>query len=257
MTETITRPGVTGELLFAEDKSGLEWRIVAQAIVAPLVFLAVFVPFTLVNSSGIALLLLLPVLIAAFWALGSVLSLVFLWPVGIRIDSAGIRIGGLRAWERRQASGRWPPRKPFHVGAQGRAVFTCPWEGVQELYLVGSRAEIKPLVSQKRAFRKSARQLRTPLGSLGFVSTGLVIVNDPQLTRCDPSPLRPNRRWPGLVRGVVSPTWVVPTRHPAELRAALALAPGAPAVQDQLPADKQFIFCYPRAGRNGIRPSAE
>jgi hypothetical protein len=41
MNETIIRPGVTGALLYAEDKSGLERRIVVQAIVAPLVLIAV------------------------------------------------------------------------------------------------------------------------------------------------------------------------------------------------------------------------
>jgi hypothetical protein len=248
MTETVTRPGVTGQLLYAEDHSGLERVIVVQAIVAPAVFLAISVPYALVSSSGLAVLLLIPWVIAAFWTIGSVLSLIFLWPVGIRVDSAGIRIGGLRAWERRQLSGRWPPRKPFHVGAQGRAVFTCPWEGVRELYLISGRAEIKPLIRQKRTFRKRARQLRAPLGSLGFVKTGLVIVSDPALTSSDPSTFRPNRRWPGQVQGVVSPTWVVPTRHPDELRAALTRVPNAPAVQDSLPPGMKFVFSYPQSG---------
>ena len=242
MTETTTRPGVTGQLLYAEDHSGLEQVIVVQAILAPALLLAISVPYALVSSSGVAVLLLIPWLIAAFWTIGSVLSLIFLWPVGIRVDSAGIRIGGLRAWERRQLSGRWPPRKPFHVGAQGRAVFTCPWEGVRELYLIRGRAEIKPLIEQKRTFRKRAQQLRAPLGFLGFVKSGLVIVNDPPLTHSDPGTFRPNRRWPGLVRGVPSPTWLVPTRHPDELRAALARMPNAPAVQDSLPPDEKFAF---------------
>jgi hypothetical protein len=257
MTETATRPGVTGQLLYAEDHSGLDRVIVAQAIAAPAVFLAISIPYALVSSSGLAVLLLIPWVIAAFWTIGSVLSLIFLWPVGIRVDSAGIRIGGLRAWERRKVSGRWPPRKRFHVGAQGRAVFTCPWEGVRELYLVRSRAEIKPLIRQKRAFRKQAQQLRTPLGFLGFVNAGLVIVNDPPLTSCDPSALRPNRRWPGLVRGVSSPTWVVPTRHPQALRAALAAAPGAPTIQDQLPPDGKFAFYDRLDERGGMHRSVE
>jgi hypothetical protein len=244
MTETATRPGVTGQLLYAEDHSGLERVIVAQAIAAPAVFLAISIPYALVSSSGLAVLLLIPWVIAAFWTIGSVLSLIFLWPVGIRIDSAGIRIGGLRAWERRQLSGRWPPRKPFHVGAQGRAVFTCPWEGVRELYLISGRAEIKPLIRQKRAFRKRAQQLRAPLGFLGFVKSGLVIVNHPPLTHSDPGTFRPNRRWPGQVQGVPSPTWLVPTRRPDELRAALARVPNAPTVEDGLPPDGKFDFNY-------------
>lgn len=254
MTETASRPGVTGRLLYAEDKSGLDRVIIVQAIAAPLIFLAISVPFGLVGSNAIATLLSIPLLIAAFWTMGSVLSLIFIWPVGIRIDEAGIRIGGVQAWERRQRSGRWPPRKPFHVGAQGRAVFTCPWEGVRELYLITGRKEIKPLARQKLAARKRAQQLRTPLGWLGFMYSGLVIVSNPACTSSDPPRFRPNRRWPGHVRGTVSPTWLVPTRHPGALKAALANSP-APVVQDRLPPDKTFFFSVwdvtPRLPRRG------
>jgi hypothetical protein len=244
MTETVTRPGITGELLYAEDRSGLERRIVIQAIVAPVIFLAISVPYALVNSSGITALLLVPWIIAGLWTIVSVAGLIFIWPVGIRIDSAGIRIGGLRAWERRQLSGRWPPRKPFHIGAQGRAVFTCPWQGVKELYLVNSRAELKPLIQQKRAFRKRTSQLRTPLGFLGIFNAGLVIVNHPALTHSDPSTFRNNWSQIGPIRAVVSPTWLVPTRHPEALRAALAKTP-APPVRDHLPPGEQFAFYSP------------
>jgi hypothetical protein len=155
MTETTTRLGITGELLYAEDRSGLERRVVVQAILAPVIFLALFVPLGLASSSAVAALLALPAVIAAIWTMVSVLGLIYNWPIGIRIDSAGIRIGGLRAWERRQLSGRWPPRKPFHVGAQGRAVFTCPREGVRELY------DRQPGYRPRRGRRRSRRRMRT------------------------------------------------------------------------------------------------
>jgi hypothetical protein len=103
MTESVTRPGVTGELLYAEDKNGLERRIVVQAIVAPVIFLALFVLLGLATSSAAAAVLVLPTVAAAIWTMVSVLGLIYNWPIGIRIDSAGIRIGGLRAWERRPA----------------------------------------------------------------------------------------------------------------------------------------------------------
>jgi hypothetical protein len=244
MTETVTRPGITGELLYAEDHSGLARRIVVQAVLAPVIFVALFVPLGLASSSAVAAVLVLPTVVAAIWTMVSVLSLIYNWLIGIRIDSAGIRIGGLRAWEKRQLSGRWPPRKPFHVGAQGRAVFTCPWEGVRELYLIGSQAGFKPLLQQKRAFRKRTSQLRTALGFLGAVNAGLVIVTDPSLTHSDPGAFRANRSQIGPIKGIISPTWLVPTRHPEALRAALAKAPGAPAVGEHLPPDEKFAFYY-------------
>jgi hypothetical protein len=242
MTETAARPGITGELLYAEDNSGLERRVVAQAIAAPVVFLALFVLLALASSTALRALLALPVVAAGIWAMVSVLGLIYNRPIGMRIDSAGIRIGGLRAWEKRQLSGRWPPRKPFHVGAQGRAVFTCPWEGVQELYLIDGMAGFTPLIEQKRAFRKRTSQLRTPLGFLGALHAGLVIVTDPSLTRSDPDAFRANRSQIGPIKAVISPTWLVPTRHPPALRAALAKAPAAPPVRDHLPADRKFAF---------------
>jgi hypothetical protein len=242
MTETVTPPGITGELLYAEDRSGLERRVVVQAIVAPLILIAISVPYGLVASNGLAALLLIPWGIAGIWTLISLAGLIYNWPIGMRIDSAGIRIGGLRAWEKRQLSGQWPPRKPFHVGSQGRAVFTCPWEGVTELYLITSLAEFKPLIQQKRAFRKRTSQLRTPLGFLGTVKAGLVVVTNPALTHSDPEAFRANRSQIGPVKGILSPTWLVPTRHPQGLRSALAQAPGAPPVQDHLPPGKEFAF---------------
>jgi hypothetical protein len=245
MTETAAvRPGVTGELLYSEDQSGLARRVVVQAILAPLILIAIFIPLGPTNSSVLAALLALPAVVAAIWTIVAELSLIYLWPIGIRIDSAGIRIGGLRAWERRQLAGRWPPRKPFHVGAQGRAVFSCPWEGVKELYLVRSRDELKALNRQKSAFRKRTSQLRTPLGYFWASRAGLVIVTDPALTSSDPGSFRANWSQTGSIKGVMSPTWLVPTRHPDELRAALARVPNAPAVQDSLPPDEKFAFSF-------------
>lgn len=101
MTETVTRPGITGELLYAEDHSGLERRVVVQAIVAPLILIAISVPYGLVASNGLAALLLIPWGIAGVWTIISLAGLIYNWPIGMRIDSAGIRIGGLRAWEKR------------------------------------------------------------------------------------------------------------------------------------------------------------
>jgi hypothetical protein len=243
MTQTTAvRPGVTGELLYAEDKSGLGPRVIVHAIAAPIVLAAILVPFLLVASNGLAALLVFPVLVAAIWAMASVFVLKFLWPIGIRADSAGVRIGGLRAWERRQLSRRWPPRRPFHVRAQGRAVFTCPWEGVKELYLVRSREDLRPVTRQRSAFRKRTSQLRTPLGYFYTPQAGLVIVTDPVLTSSDPDKFRANWSRIGHIRGVISPTWLVPTRHPDELRAALAKVPNAPAVQESLPPGEKFAF---------------
>jgi hypothetical protein len=161
MTETVTRPGVTGELLYAEDKCGLERKMIIQAIAAPVIFLVLLVPLAFAGSNAEVAALLVPTLFAGFWTMLAEVSLIFIWPVGIRVDSAGIRIGGLRGWEKRQLSGRWPPRKPFRVAAEGRAVFTCPWDGVHELYLAAT-ATTSSLYSSKNEPSANAPAKRAP-----------------------------------------------------------------------------------------------
>jgi hypothetical protein len=237
------RAEASQRVIYAEDRCGLRWPLVLQGMLMPVV-VAALIAAVFVTDEGIWAILMA---IAAFWGMYMTLGLIRSWPISIRIDAEGIRIGGCRAQERRQRSGRWPPRKPFHVGAQGRAVFTCPWEGVRSLYLITDHDEIKPLFKQFRTFQKRSDGLRLPLGFLGvpFFKAGLVITNNPAFTRSDPSEFRTNWRQYGRIRGVGSPTWMVPTRRPAELRAALQQCPWAPPVEDHLPPNAEFQFYSP------------
>jgi hypothetical protein len=237
------RPEAPRQVIYAEDRCGLRWPLVLQGILAPIA-VAALIAAIFVTDAGIWAILMA---IAGLWGMLMTSSLIYAWPISIRIDAEGIRIGGWRARERRQRSGRWPPRKPFHVGAQGRAVFTCPWEGVRSLYLITDHDEIKPLFKQFRTFQKRSDGLRLPLGFLGvpFFKAGLVITNNPACTRSDPSEFRTNWRQYGRIRGVGSPTWMVPTRRPAELRAALQQCPLAPSVEDHLPPNAEFQFYTP------------
>lgn len=243
MTVTPGPPGAGRVLLYAEDRAGLSALLVTQAVTALVLFAAACTLDPLMRRSlAVASLLAITIAATGIWGASSLTVLRFTVPVGIRVDSVGIRIGGLRAQERRQRSGRWPPRKPFHVSAQGRAVFTCPWEGVQALYLVRRRADLKPLLRQYRAFRKKFQQLRRPLGMLNVNRAALVIVNSPALAYSDPGTFRGDWARPGTATGVTSPTWLVPTRHPDALLAALARAPAAPPVRERLPPGENFRF---------------
>lgn len=243
MTATPTPPGAGRVLLYSEDRAGLNALLVSQAATATALFAAACTldPF-MRRSFVVAVLLAAAIAATGVWGISSLTVLRFTWPVGIQVDSAGIRIGGLRARKRRQRAGRWPPRRPFHVSTQGRAVFTCPWEGVQALYLVRNRAELKPLLRQYRAFRKKFQQLRRPLGMLNVNRAALVIVNSPALAYSEPGTFRSDWARPGTTTGVTSPTWLVPTRHPEALLAALARVPGAPPVRDHLPPGESFRF---------------
>ena len=237
------RPEAPQQVIYAEDRCGLRWPLVLQGILAPVAVLGFGVAMNLPHLAGLGIL----AVIAGLWGAVMTSSLIYAWPISIRVDAEGIRIGGSRARERRQRSGRWPPRKPFHVGAQGRAVFICPWEGVRSLYLITDHDEIKPLFKQFRTFQKRNDGLRLPLGFLGvpFFRAGLVITNNPAYTRSDPSEFRTNWRQNGRIRGVDSPTWMVPTRRPADLRAALQQCPWSPPVEDHLPPNAEFQFYTP------------
>ena len=237
------RPEAPQRVIYAEDRSGLRWPLVLQGMLMP-VAVAALIAAVFITDAGIWAILMA---IAGFWGMYMTLGLIRSWPISIRIDAEGIRIGGWRAQERRQRSGRWPPRKPFHVGAQGRAVFSCPWQGVRSLYLITDRQELKPFVKQYVRFRKRTASRLSPLGYLvaGFMKAALVITNDPACTRSDPREFRTNWGQFGRIRAVDSPTWIVATRRPADLRAALQQCPSAPPVEDHLPPQAEFQFYTP------------
>jgi hypothetical protein len=133
-------------------------------------------------------------------------------------------------------------------------VFNCPWEGVLSLYLITDRQELKPFVKQYARFRKRTASRLSPLGYLvaGIMKAALVITNDPACTRSDPREFRTNWGQFGRIRAVDSPTWIVATRRPADLRAALQQCPWAPPVEDHLPPSSNARG--PRQWRTTCRP---
>jgi hypothetical protein len=235
------QPETSGQLIYHEDRPATRWPLVVQGIVAPIVTIGFIIAMNLPHLAGLGIL----GVFAFLWALLMTLNLAYSLPVGIRIDRDGIEFGGMRARDRRRRKDRWPPRRPFTAGGQSRAVFSCPWEGVPALYLITDTAELKPLYQAQSQFRKSYDGTATPLGFLRFYSmkAALVIINDPRHATSDPPEFRSNRRSPGKrIAGIRSRIWLVPTRQPEALRAALAQVPGAPPVQDHFPPDADFQF---------------
>lgn len=236
--ETGTTAGT--ELLYAEDRSAVTPALVASAVISVIVTAGFFAAMYLPHLSGLGII----GVVTGVWAIFMWLPLIYGLYVGIRIDPERIQIGGIRARERRIRQHRWPPRKPFHAGGQSRAVFSCPWEGVRSLYLLTDRDEIKHLLRDWNRFRKETAGLRTPLGAMNapFSKSILVITHNAIDATSDPAEFRPNWGQYGNIKPVQSPTWIVPTRRPEALRAALEQVPGAPAVQDTLPPQATFQF---------------
>ena len=145
----------------------------------------------------------------------------YAWPVSMRLDSNGLRIGGVRWAQRHPGRGR-KATVPHQYGQ----VFGCGWDGVQRLGVTRDRKAIRVMIRHAAHGRR-----RTPLGNLAvpFMRAALVIMVDgdqcalPQITPAR-GPLSVNWSSPGFHQ----PLWVVPTRHPDELEAALATMPLPP-----------------------------
>jgi len=153
------------------------------------------------------------------------------WPTGVRMDESGISIGAVRS--RRAAR-----RKPT-VNHQSWGLFTCPWPAVEAMRVVTDRAELRAMRNSPRYYTFTNRwggksgMSHCNIGVLAspFMRAALVIDVDPALVTVPE--IRPARYYNNfkngyfsrLIRPQLSPTWVVPTRHPEALSTALQTMP--------------------------------
>jgi hypothetical protein len=164
------------------------------------------------------------------------------WRLGIRVDEQQIQIGGLRRYERDRRAGKWPPKKGINVRAQDRAVFTRRWgSGIEGLYLITGRRELKTFARQYLVGMGSGE---VPLGFLRapMMRTGLVIVQKDFPGTSDPVGIRARTTTKGVLCGVPSKVWLIPTRNPVALRNAVRLLSHAPPVYDHMPSGNAVTF---------------
>jgi hypothetical protein len=154
------------------------------------------------------------------------------WPTGIRIDESGITIGAVR-------SPRAALRRPT-VNHQSWGLYTCPWPAVQDVRIVTDRAELRLMMNMPQYHTLTNRwsnergMRRCNIGVLAppFMRAALVIeVNPSAVTASATRPARfytnyKDGQFSHLVHPQLSPTWIVPTRHPDALNTALQAAPG-------------------------------
>lgn len=207
---------------YAENHCALNWRLLAAGLCAPLAAIALFV---VALATPLWRVWAVPVLgIVALTGVWTVFGqmLPYVWPTGIRLDSQEIRIGGVRWAERHPGRTRRKATVPHQYGW----VFACSWDGVQHIGVTRNRKAIKVLVRGAVHGRRP-----TPLGNLAapFMRAALVIgveLDQAAVPRIGPArgPLSVNWSSPGYHQ----PLWVVPTRRPAELEAALAILPLPP-----------------------------
>ena len=152
-------------------------------------------------------------------AMGGTGLLITNWPTGIRVDAAGIQIGGIRRAGRRgrAGAGRLPP-----ASAQRRAVFFCPWDDLHLAQVVTDRRELR------RLSRLGRGGTITRLGLLWspFMRAALVMrINPYAVSAPEFRPPDPHRYWFRVARlrtYALYSVWLAPTRRPDALRAALA-----------------------------------
>lgn len=239
---------VPGPVLYGEDRCGLSWPLVASAVIGWVAMVAGGVAMNLPHLAGLVVI----AVAGAIWGLVMTASVLYGLPLGIRVGREAISIGGISGRERSREQGKWPPRKPLAVGQQNKAVFTCPWDGVRSLYLVTSVREVRRVRRDFRRFIVKSDNKLMPLGAyrqaLYFAKGALIITNDPRFVSSDPPEFRTSRgQYGARIHATESPTWMVPTRNPEALRAALAQVPGAPRVQEKLPQEAIFQFFSGRA----------
>jgi hypothetical protein len=252
-------------VVYGEEHSGLRWPVVAIAILGWVLMIGFGIAMNVPNLSGLGVLASVGGVLAVFYTAFLLNSLAD----GIRVYEDGIQIGGLHHRDRRLRRGTWPPQK-LSAGST-RAVFTCPWQATDGLYLITERSEIKRVHTDVRRYWTSTHGTRMPLGvfigAAIFASALLVICVDPRRTESEPrdSPTRECsttasrqlRRRPGWCRSGIPVRSAPPCsgcrsrrpstitcrrRVPSSSRRALERLPQAPPVYDHLPTESTLQF---------------
>ena len=110
---------------YAEDHCALNWRFVSAGLLAPVVVIAAAVAaITLDDGASWALLGVVGLATVTWIAFGQMLP--YAWPLGIRLDSDGLRIGGVRWAEQHPGRTRRKATVPHQYGQ----VFACRLDGV-------------------------------------------------------------------------------------------------------------------------------
>ena len=212
---------------YREAHSALSWPLLTCGLFGP--------------AAGIALCVALGIIVSPQWfpwvlfvLFGLFLVPISLlsrnWPTGIWVDESGISIGAI-------GSAQAVSRRPT-VNQQSWGIFTCPWSGVQGVRLVTDRAELQQMKNSPSYYTFTNRwggkagmtHCNTGVLASPFMHAALVIVVNPSTVTA--SQIRPARYYSNfkdgyfshLIHPQLSPTWVVPTRHPEALSAALQRA---------------------------------
>jgi hypothetical protein len=212
-------PPTQSTVLYAEDHCALRWPLIFHATFWPILLVAALVVLIVDPDPNLSYLLTVPLAGAGYGIIAAAVNRA----TGIRVTHAGVSVGGVhREHHRRGRNPDGDAQSLPPASAQRTQVFYCPWPAVRRIEVVTGRARMREL-----ARSRSDRGILA-LGTLWapFMRAALVIQVDlSQATVPDFRPPDARRYWFKPSRPdpyTVSPTWYAPTRHPAELRAALS-----------------------------------
>lgn len=222
----------TGEITwYAEDRSALRPPLVLLGAILPLIVVLAAAFGVIAHTESVLLIIVIALLL---WVFTDARHLMLVWPVGLRVDADGIRIGGVRRAERKP--GRKARKKPPPPSFQGYHVFTCPWQGVRSLEVVTDRTRLRELKRESTRAPKSEVHARGGialgyyLGMLAtpFMRAALVIEVDPAYARYPTFRVQQALSVATSQQGTRSSTWLVPTRHADQVRGLVAQVTASP-----------------------------
>lgn len=222
---------------YTEDGCARGWQIYTAPGLAILLLIGAAVGIATGNA-GLAVGLLALFLVVGFLA-GT--GLMIRWPLGIRMDEHGVRIGGVHRDERHPGKVRRRD-KPLRGFTRALHVYACPWPAVRRVAVLSERSDIS-LACRRRTpsangpwWSASGAEAWAPGKFASPTAKGLLVLEvDP--AEADFQRFRPPRRAAAVMAdfggyydlaetfGTRSENktmvWVIPTRHPERLRAAL------------------------------------
>jgi hypothetical protein len=218
---------VSGPDAYVEHRSAAQWPLILAALSGWTVFVAAVVLITVVSVGFVSL--------AAISLLCSLFYTIVLFrramPIGIQADTNGIHIGGVNDASHHTSDDDVKRTELPRPSRQYSQVFTCSWSGVQRVEVVTNRAELHKYAKLGRISRDHPI-VRLGMLTVPFMRAALVVTVDLQMAELPRfRPPDDRRYWfkpADFTQAAPSPIWVVPTRHPEELRNALTQlnAPG-------------------------------
>jgi hypothetical protein len=220
-TQTPASPDMKA-VYYSEDRCALRWPLLFSGLYAPIIAIALAVGCLIAERGALAWLLFGLFMVAfACWLVLRGETLPYVWPASIRLDSEGVHIGGMR-WAERHP-GRRRQRRKRAMRWQCAQEFYCPWEGVIRIGVTQRRDRTRKLVNKARYGNGPAL-----VGNMAapFMRAALVAWVDQPQAQLPEFRRRPDRLLTETFEpGVGRPIWVIPTRRPEKLQAALMSAP--------------------------------